>query len=163
MDNLFSKILEMNIDASFVITFILVIRILLKRAPKIFSYALWAVVFLRLVIPFSIESPVSIINVRDRVFLEEKPVEVQYTPSTTLENNPYYNTSYETTSKDVSDIEVEIPKKINVIPYIWLSGIGVLGVYSIYSTLKLSEKLKDANPISDNIYLAENIDTAFVF
>ena len=163
MDNLFSKILEMSIDGSFVIAFIFMIRVLLKRAPKIFSYVLWGIVFLRLIIPFSIESSVSIIKVRDRVFQEEKSAEVQYTPSTTLENNPDYNTSYETTSKDIPDIEIEIPKKTNIIPYIWLSGIGLLGIYSIYSTLKLSEKLKDANYIDDNIYIARNIDTAFVF
>lgn len=53
LDGLFISVLNMSLVASYVIVFLLVARLLLKKAPKIFSYALWSVVLVRLVCPFS--------------------------------------------------------------------------------------------------------------
>ena len=53
----------MSITASYVILFVIVVRLLLKKAPKIFSYALWSVVFFRLICPFSFESIFSLIRI----------------------------------------------------------------------------------------------------
>ena len=55
------ELLRINLVASFVILIVLAARLILKRAPKVFSYALWAIVLIRLLIPVSIPSPVSII------------------------------------------------------------------------------------------------------
>ena len=63
MSALFLEILNMSITASYVILFVVLIRLLLKRAPKIFSYLLWSVVFIRLVSPFNFESGFSLIPV----------------------------------------------------------------------------------------------------
>lgn len=61
MSGLFSKILSMSFTSCFVILFVLLARLPLKKAPKIFSYALWSVVLFRLVCPFSFESVLSLI------------------------------------------------------------------------------------------------------
>lgn len=62
-DALFLWVLNQSIVASYVIVGVLVVRLLLKRAPKIFSYALWGVVLFRLLCPFSLESTVAVIPV----------------------------------------------------------------------------------------------------
>ena len=58
LDRIFMEILDMSLQASAVILAVILIRLLLKSAPKIFSYALWSVVLLRLLCPISIEAPI---------------------------------------------------------------------------------------------------------
>lgn len=60
-DTLFSYILDMTLRGSAVIIAVLLVRLLLKKAPKVFSYALWAVVLFRLLCPLSIQLPVSVV------------------------------------------------------------------------------------------------------
>lgn len=64
MENLFLQVLNMSLNGSVVILFILIIRILLKKAPKVFSYALWGVVLFRLICPFSFESMLSFLPIK---------------------------------------------------------------------------------------------------
>ena len=63
MRNLFSVILNMSMTGSVVILLIMLARLILKRAPKIFSYALWAVVLFRLLCPVAFTAPVSALKV----------------------------------------------------------------------------------------------------
>ena len=60
----FPDLMNINLTASVVILFVICVRQFLKRAPKIFSYALWGIVLLRLLVPFSIESPVRFVPER---------------------------------------------------------------------------------------------------
>ena len=61
INDLFEIIWQMSLTASFVCLAVCLLRLLLKRAPKIFSYALWALVFIRLICPVALNSPVSVI------------------------------------------------------------------------------------------------------
>ena len=63
MDKLFSAVLNMSLTGSLVILPVLLVRLLLKRFPKIFSYALWSVVLFRLLCPLSLSAPVSFLKV----------------------------------------------------------------------------------------------------
>ncbi|MCM1119803.1 MAG: hypothetical protein NC543_10665 [bacterium] len=56
MEGLFLKILEMNLAGCACILAVLALRLLLRRKPRSFSYVLWAVVFLRLLCPFTLQS-----------------------------------------------------------------------------------------------------------
>lgn len=56
MEELFLKILEMNLAGCACILAVLALRLLLRRKPRSFSYVLWAVVFLRLLCPFTLQS-----------------------------------------------------------------------------------------------------------
>ena len=64
MVNLFLQILEMSLTASYCIIFVCIARLLLKKAPKIYSYVLWSVVAFRLICPIAIESSFSMVNTR---------------------------------------------------------------------------------------------------
>lgn len=168
MENLFFKVIDLSVDASFIILFVLLVRVLLKRFPKIFSYVLWSVVFLRLVFSFSIESPLSIMGVRDSMIQNIKTESVEYTPSTTVENysiNETKNVNFE--RENILETEQAVAKKSigfkEIIPFVWAFGIGILVIHSIYSTGKLYKKLKDSEYLGENIYINKNIETAFVF
>ena len=51
MKDLFSQVLNMSLTASVMIVLVILARLALKRAPKIYSYALWSVVLFRLRCP----------------------------------------------------------------------------------------------------------------
>ena len=71
LDKVFLQVINMSYIASVVILFILVARILLKKAPKKYSYILWAVVLFRLIVPISFESILSLIPVNPRPISNE--------------------------------------------------------------------------------------------
>jgi len=68
MAGLFISVLNMSITASYVILFVFIIRIMLKKAPKIISYALWSVVAFRLLVPFSFKSAFSLMPRKTNAF-----------------------------------------------------------------------------------------------
>ena len=61
MERWLSAVLSMSGTASLVIAAVLLIRLALRRAPKRFSYLLWAVVLFRLLCPISLESTFSLL------------------------------------------------------------------------------------------------------
>ena len=60
-DSIFLKILDMSLTSGIAVIFVIAARLLLKRAPKIFSYAAWSVILFRLICPFSFESAIGLI------------------------------------------------------------------------------------------------------
>ena len=62
MSNLFSQVLNMSMTGSVVILLVMLARLILKRAQKIFSYALWSVVLFRLLCPVAFTASVSVLN-----------------------------------------------------------------------------------------------------
>ena len=62
LQKLFVDVINMSLTASYVILFVLAARLILKRAPKIFSYSLWIVVLFRLICPFSFSSAFSLLQ-----------------------------------------------------------------------------------------------------
>lgn len=69
---IFPGILNMNLTASVIIIFVLLARVLLKKAPKIYSYALWSVVLFRLLCPLSVSASVSILGILDAPVTESR-------------------------------------------------------------------------------------------
>ncbi len=80
IEKLFLQILNMSIVGGIVILFILVSRLFLKRVPKIFSYVLWSVALLRLLVPFSFESMLSLIPINPQPISNE----ILYVPQTNI-------------------------------------------------------------------------------
>ncbi|MEK5254350.1 M56 family metallopeptidase [Paenibacillus sp. FSL F4-0125] len=170
MDQLFGHILNMSITGSYVIVFIIVARLFLRKVPKIFSYALWSVVLFRLLCPFSIESIFSFI-----------PSEVQNTPlNKQFTQMPQIQKVINTSDQAVNHIStapvstepatsaVITPANstdawINIGQFIWLIGIALLFIYSMVATVRLSRNLRTATLLSENIYEYSGITTPFVF
>ncbi|MDD4588403.1 MAG: M56 family metallopeptidase, partial [Heliobacteriaceae bacterium] len=164
MDTVFLQILNMSITSGYVILFVIVARLLLKKVPKIFSYALWSVVLFRLVCPFSFESIFSLIPVNTRTI----PQNILYSQA------PQINSGITAIDQAVNN---SLPAPIvsagagaNPMQFwlalgeaVWLLGIAVLLIYSVFTTIRLYRKIKAAKYVSDNIYEINSIKTPFVF
>lgn len=161
MDKLFSAVLNMSVTGSLVILPVLLVRLLLKRFPKIFSYALWSVVLFRLLCPLSLSAPVSFLNVL-------KPETQVAAPGTTVIS--FLPGDVPAFSEALADREVPVrPSRENkpvdrasLVPALWLSGVAVLGLSGLGQYLRLRKKLVGAVPLEQGIYWADHIDTPFV-
>ena len=161
MDRLFLQIINMSITSSYVILFIIIIRLFLKKAPKVFSYGLWAIPFFRLIFPFSFESIFSLISVNT----ETIPENIIYSQTPKIESGIRAIDSAVNRVLPVVDVSSSVnPIQIwvSIGSTIWIIGLVALLVCSIYSTIKLSRELKSATLIRNNIYRIHTIKTAFV-
>lgn len=161
-ERFFISILNMSLVASYVIIFVIIARFFLKKAPKIFSYALWSVVLFRLICPFSFESGLSFIPTsktpipQDIIYSETPKINTGISVVDTLVN-PILPVSV---SNTVSINPIQIWIYIGTV--IWLLGILLMIGYSVISFIKLKRSLITATPLRDNIYVADHISTPFV-
>ena len=161
LDRIFLQVLNMSFTGGIIILFVLLARLVLRRAPKVFSYALWAVVLFRLVCPFSFESVFSLLPVNakpipDDILLSQTP---QITTGIAFVNRAVNNSL---PAPDVAASVNPLQIWVSISSYLWLLGIAVLLIYSIVSLIKLQRRLKGATLERDNIYLSDTIDTPFV-
>ena len=163
MSELFLAILNMSLTASYVIIFVILVRLLLKKATKVISYALWGVVAFRLIIPFSIESIFSL--------LPRHTNTVPIPHGIIYQQSPQINSGIEVVDSFVSESlpAPTIGASINPLQiyieigaYIWILGLMVLLIYSFVSVLLLKRQLKSAQLIEQNVFEAKNLKTPFV-
>lgn len=160
----FPDLLDVSLTASIVILFVIIARLLLKRAPKIFSYALWSVVLLRLLLPISIESPVSFVPERQEfsgavnvnAVLPEIPFDTTqdrnddaWREQNALPGEPLVQTAHSISPQ-------------TYLTYIWIAGMGFMLLHSAVSYCLLRRKLKVVIPYRKGIYIADDIGTPFV-
>ncbi len=171
MSRLFLSVLDMSLTASYVILIVILVRLLLKKAPKAISYALWIVVAFRLLIPFTFESSFSLIpsktnvgNISYQRISQQSPQpgispQMNVGGSNSEVNTIINNLLPEPTlgaSADPSQIVLEVGA------YVWIFVIMSLLIYSFVSILIIKKRLKGARLIEKNIFEAKNIRTAFV-
>ena len=157
------ELLRINLVTSIVILIILGARLILKRAPKVFSYALWAIVLIRLLIPVSIQSPISVVPntpAASGAVINSALPEIEFETPRDREQN-YYE-SQNTTSEDV---QVYVSRTMEPIVYLsiaWLIGMAVMVLYSGISYLKIRRMVRIAVPLRENIWIADDIKSPFV-
>lgn len=166
----FPKLLNMSLTASVVIVFVLLLRFLLKKAPKIISYALWGLVLFRLLCPISLESGLSLFGLVHAPVtpsgtltssIEYIPSDLVQTesPSAVLPAPVMEETAPQGVEQPVSDA-AETP--VVLAADIWVAGVLGMGLYGVISYLRLRRKLVTASPLRENIYLADGISSPFV-
>lgn len=162
MDRIFLNIVNMSITSSYVILCILMARPLLKKTSRTLTYCLWGIPFLRLIFPFSIQSIFSLISINTKTI----PEDIVYA------HTPKINSGIKVIDSAVNRVlpDPMVGASMNPIQIwillgeiIWLSGLGILIIYSIYSTTKLSKNLRTRRLLYNNIYETANIKTPFVF
>ena len=160
MQAVFVKILNMSLTGSIVIAVVLLARLTLKRAPKIYSYALWAVVLFRLLCPLSITAGLSVL----------KPLPVTTTPGISTvsyqsvaravrENTPAPIQQQAVPTQTAQQPEVS---PMQIAAYIWLAGASMMALYSVVQYFALRRRLAEAAPLQGEIYLADRISSPFV-
>lgn len=165
MDNLFLQILNLSFAGSIAIAFVLILRLLLRKAPKIFSYALWVVVLFRLLCPFSFESAVSILPTQPAPIPMDIGMQLQPKVETGI---PMLNEAVNTSLPAAEEAQAlgasinPLQIWIGVGEFIWFCGAAALLLYSVVSLLCLRNRLVGAIPQGDRVYLVEGIETPFV-
>lgn len=164
MDDVFLKLVNLSISASWLILAVLVLRIVLKKAPKWVMPLLWGVVALRLVCLFSIESALSLIPSAETIpseIVTETREPVLYEQATLdIVTNP--------TLPSAAEVPVGVSRQqaqvdFNIYSILWLAGMAALLVHALVSAGKLKRKLATAILLRDNIYESEFVDSPFVF
>lgn len=164
MDDVFLKLVNLSISASWLILAVLVLRVVLKKAPKWVMPLLWGVVALRLVCPFSIESVLSLIPSAETIpseIVTETREPVLYEQATLdIVTNPTLPPAAEVTV-GVSRQQAQVD--FNIYSVLWLAGMAALLVHALVSAGKLKKKLATAILLRDNNYESEFVDSPFVF
>ena len=164
MQAVFAKILNMSITGSIVIAVVLLARLTLKRAPKIYSYALWAVVLFRLLCPLSITAGLSVL----------KPIPVTTTPGISAVSYQPVQQAVKYSRRTVMEVpqeqmpaqEAEQPNQgaspMEIAADLWLAGASMMALYSVVQYFALRRRLAEAAPLQGEIYLADRISSPFV-
>lgn len=168
MRNLFSVVLNMSMTGSIVILLVMLARLILKRSPKIFSYALWAVVLFRLLCPVAFTAPVSVLNALEpKVQEASESTSVIYFIPAEVNQNPDFTFVPAENQSGTEPVQVEEPEHtrldlMTVASYVWLAGTGIMIAYSVIQYVRLRLKLIGAMAYRGNVYRADYIDTPFV-
>ncbi|MEL7568411.1 MAG: DUF5301 domain-containing protein [Dehalobacterium sp.] len=167
---LFPKILNMSLTAGIVIILVMLIRLPMKKAPKVFSYALWAVVLFRLLCPVSFSSDFSLLGLFNSPTVTNGSI--TYIPSDIVHTaNPQVDLPLPRISQAINESLPQGEEQLVADPLeapmafatlLWLFGVAAMFTYSIVSVVILKRHLKSARHIKQNIYEAENLKTPFV-
>ena len=163
MNELFLKIINMSISASWLVLAVLILRFVLKKAPKWINVLLWGIVAIRLICPFSFESPLSLIPSAETIPLN---IGMDTTPTinsgiSAINNavNPIISQS-NTPMAGASINPLQIT--IGIYEYIWIFGMIALALYTVISYWRLRRKVDTAVRYKDNIFQSENVSFPFV-
>lgn len=169
-DTLILRILNMTLTGSLVIIIVLLGRLLLKKAPRILSYGLWAVVLFRLLCPVTLSSGVSLLNLLDVPATERSTIE--YIPENIV-SAPFPTVDFlvDPASDVVNDSlpqgweqvnERPLASLIHIATAVWLAGMGAMLVYSLVSLLRLRKHLSGAELLRDDIFVCRELETPIV-
>lgn len=164
MAAVFLKLLNLSISASWLVLAVLVLRLVSKRSPKWMNVLLWGIVALRLVLPFSIESALSLIPSAETV----SPVAVQSAPAPTITSG--VSVIDNAVNPSLSEHFAAVPTaSVNplyvwteIAGWVWLIGLGAMLLYAFVSYLRLRRRVSVSLPIQDNIYLCDAISSPFI-
>ena len=163
MSELFLKIVNMSISASWVVVAVLALRFCLKKAPKWVNVLLWGIVAARMVFPFSIESVLSLIpsaeTISPTIMMEQSPSVQTGVPALNHVINPVISSSSTPApGASANPLQIWIP----ILTGIWLFGIAALFLYSAVSYWRLHRKVCEAVILRGNIYQSEKVCSPFV-
>ena len=152
MSAVFLKILNMSIPASWIAMIVLVLRLCLKRAPKWWNVLLWGLVAVRLMLPVSIESSLSLLPRAEVV----RPAVIA--PAVPVGAAPMIGGA----AAVATDTAASSLSVWTILGWVWLFGVLVLVLYTLVSTLRLRHQVREAVRLQGNIYQSEQVASPFV-
>lgn len=162
LDAVFSQIFNMSLTGSVVILCVLAVRLLLKKAPKKFAYALWAVVLFRLLCPVSLPAPVSVLEVvQPEVTVQNGfATQVHYLPAPP--SQPAAEVTPVSPAPAAPKPATPSLSARDIAVLVWAAGAAAMMGLSVYQYLRLKCTLRRAVPLQGNVYLTGSIPTPFV-
>lgn len=177
METLFINIFQMSISASYLILAVLLVRFLLRRAPKAMRSFLWLLVGIRLMIPFSVESVFSLIPNTQAV--DVYIYETVQPEMSTISNNVNIDTAVSQPVSGIFTPPAERPVSktqtaVLICAKIWMFGMALMLVYMLTSWLRLKNRVKMSVPVNislecghtsmnQKIYQNNEIESPFLF
>lgn len=163
LQNLFTAVLNMSVTGSIVILCVLAARLLLKKAPRVFSWALWLAVLFRLLCPVSLTAPVSVLSFVDAPRAQSGAVEYVQMPVRAPTETVWVEPGQLVPSSETVPTPVKAPIDWNLIASrVWVAGLGILLGYGIVSYVNLKRKLRESVPLGKGIREADGISSPFV-
>ena len=164
MSVIFLKLLNLSISASWLVLVVLVLRLVLKRAPKWVDVLLWGMVALRLMLPFSIESALSLIPSAETL----SPEVVQFDPAPTITSGVELidNAVNPSLSESFAAAPLASVNLLYVWTYlagwVWLIGLAAMLLYALVSYLRLRRRVSASIPLRENIYVCDEVASPFI-
>ena len=164
MSGIFLKLLNLSISASWLVLVVLALRLVLKRAPKWVNVLLWGMVALRLMLPFSIESALSLIPSAETV----SPEVVQFDPAPTITSGVEFidNAVNPSLSESFAAAPLASVNPLYVWTYlagwVWLIGLAAMLAYALVSYLRLRRRVSASIPLRENIYVCDEVPSPFI-
>ena len=164
MAAVFLKLLNLSISASWLVLAVLVLRLVSKRSPKWMNVLLWGMVALRLMLPFSIESALSLIPSAETL----SPEVVRFDPAPTITSG--VSIIDNAVNPSLSEHFAAVPTmSVNplyvwteIAGWVWLIGLGAMLLYALVSYLRLRRRVSVSLPVQDHIYLCDAISSPFI-
>ena len=162
MDAIFLKIVNMSIAASWLILAVILLRVVLKKAPKWINVFLWALVAVRLLCPLFFESSLSLVPnaepIPQEVFMVEPPENHE---------SPVFDPIENPNLPDVPPVSVDrsteqIRWKSVFATFGWMFGMGTMLVYATISYILVKRKVKASLHLRYNIWICDDIQTPFI-
>ena len=156
MDSLFTSVLEISWQAGLIALAVIVVRPLLRRAPRRAVCMLWLLVALRLLLParLTVESPVSLQQ-------PESPP-IQAYQELRQQEKVYVSAPPEQRLEMAGPAAAQGFALLDQLPAIWLTGVGCMALYMALSLLRMRWRLRAAPRIQDNVYRCTDWSTPFV-
>ena len=164
MSGIFLKLLNLSISASWLVLVVLALRLVLKRAPKWVNVLLWGMVALRLMLPFSIESALSLIPSAETV----SPAVVRFDPAPTITSGVELidNAVNPSLSESFAAAPLASVNPLYVWTYlagwVWLIGLAAMLLYALVSYLRLRRRVSASIPLRENIYVCDEVPSPFI-
>lgn len=163
MSKVFLDVLNLSFTAGWLIIAVILIRAILKRAPKRMRCLLWGLVALRLAVPFHIESAFSLVPSADTI-----PADIEYAkvpqvdtgvPAINTVLNPVMEQSFSPDpAASANPLQILIP----ICAVVWLTGIGIMILYALFSFVLLKRKVAASVLLEKNIYVCDEVKSPFI-
>ena len=154
--SLFWQVVRLSLTAGWMILVLLALRPLLKKAPRRFSCLLWGLVAIRLALPFSFESRVSMVPqaaaAPQKIAQTLNPGQMNWVSPTALTANPL----------PAAEAAAPAFSPTSLIPLAWGLGIAAMLLYAAVSYFRLSRQVRLSAPAGKRVYRCDTISTPFI-
>ena len=156
MDTVFSKFVHISLMANWLIVAVIVLRLLLKKVPRRVICVLWALVALRLMLPVSVESPVSMIPETTAILQEAVDTTLIHPEAVPSDGTPTEAQEGSTATEAGSG------QQISPLPLVWCVGVALMLCYLLLSYLRMGHLVAEAVPEAGNIWICDAVTTPFI-
>ncbi len=163
MSDVFVFLLNKGLTAGWVILAVLLLRVLLRRAPRWITCLMWGVVGLRLLLPFSLKSVFSLIPsaapVPEDIALTQTPAVHTGVDSFNMAVNPMI---YEAFAPSLENSVNPLQVVLTVAAWVWVAGVAAMLLYAVAAYLRLARRVRVSLPLGDGVYACDTVSSPFI-